>query len=333
MTARILAAMVVLLLTACGVAQALPQCVSQYGQVTTTINGVQITTPGNNGVTQACTNCCDRIVVTAPSGASVNIKWAAAWTYTGATAPDGGYCSSPSGALFYYPPSVLPWLQHTADREVYADFDETTTSSGAPITVNICHPAGDWKSPEAHIDFLVNVTSAGGAPSDLVSNFSGTGGWDPECRERGCTPGYWKNHTEAWPVATTTTFNEVFGEIPSGSCQKEGIGITLTLLQGLNLGGGGQCALIRHAVSAYLNSLAIPLCGQQPFLNLGYSYSTSQILQMVTSAYDSGDFENFQRLFAAANESMCTEPSWGGPNSCTPASFCEYWLSTGVPLF
>lgn len=337
MTRTILVLLASALLATTAFAQS-TQCVAQFGQNTTTINGVQITTPGNNGITEACTNCCDKIVVTAPSGATVNIKWAAAWTYTGATA-GADYCSSPAGPLFYYPPAVLPWLQHTADREVYKDFDQTSVSSGAPIEVSICHSAAEWKSPEVHVDFLVNVTSAAGAP--LVTNFSGTGGWDPQCTDKGCTLGYWKTHyPESWPVGNGL-FATVFGVTLTGTkCNKgQTINPTTTLLQALNMGGGDECALVRQATAAYLNSLTPGLqpCGQQPWPELGYAYDTEQVRSMVQNAYSTKNFGNYANLFGAANEALdvCLNGAvWQGPNTCTsPASFCSYWLGKGVPLF
>jgi hypothetical protein len=65
---------------------------------------------------------------------------------------------------------------------------------------------------------------------------------------QGCTPGYWKqpNHFDSWPApyTPTTLFDTVFADAFPG----------LTLLDVLNLEGGGLNALGRHTVAALLNS-------------------------------------------------------------------------------
>jgi hypothetical protein len=72
----------------------------------------------------------------------------------------------------------------------------------------------------------------------------------------GCTPGYWKNHTDSWPPTGYTTSQSVvsaFSEAwryPSGS---------VTLLQGLGLAGGPGTdgaaeILVRAGVAALLNA-------------------------------------------------------------------------------
>lgn len=69
---------------------------------------------------------------------------------------------------------------------------------------------------------------------------------------QGCSPGYWKNHTEAgdWPAPYTpsTLFSAVFDNAFGSQ----------TLLQVLNNNGGGLNALGRHTVSALLNAAALP---------------------------------------------------------------------------
>jgi len=65
------------------------------------------------------------------------------------------------------------------------------------------------------------------------------------CTE-GLTPGYWKNHPDAWVTYdpdSDTTFRDVFG-----------VGPEETLMDVLNTGGGKWDALNRHAVAALLNA-------------------------------------------------------------------------------
>jgi hypothetical protein len=76
----------------------------------------------------------------------------------------------------------------------------------------------------------------------------------------GCTPGFWKTHTERWDgiggddlttiYQTTDLFNATFGVTSAQS----GVPDTFTLLDAVNLKGGGSKALIRHAAAALLNT-------------------------------------------------------------------------------
>jgi hypothetical protein len=65
----------------------------------------------------------------------------------------------------------------------------------------------------------------------------------------GCTLGYWKNHTDRWcsTYSPTMLFGSVFVNAPSNLAN-------LTLLQALNLGGGGIFNLARQGVAALLNT-------------------------------------------------------------------------------
>lgn len=107
----------------------------------------------------------------------------------------------------------------------------------------------------------------------------------------GCTPGYWKqsHHFDSWPAAysTTDSYAATFGVTPSFS---------KTLLGALQQGGGGEKALGRHATAALLNS-ANP--------DVSYLYSTAEVIDLVKSAYSSGDFEGVKNLLEAQNEMGC----------------------------
>ncbi len=93
------------------------------------------------------------------------------------------------------------------------------------------------------------------------------------CGTQGLTPGYWKNHVEAWVgYAPDQGFDAVFGTnaLPG-----------VTLLEALNLKGGGLNALARHAVAALLNT-AHP--------EIEYACATSgALIADVVAAIDGGD--------------------------------------------
>jgi hypothetical protein len=73
--------------------------------------------------------------------------------------------------------------------------------------------------------------------------------------EEGCTPGYWKNHTDNWEeYSPGQTLDELFDFPASLSGLADD-----TLLEALNYGGGpgltgGAEILMRAAVAAYLNA-------------------------------------------------------------------------------
>lgn len=73
--------------------------------------------------------------------------------------------------------------------------------------------------------------------------------------QEGCTPGYWKNHTDNWEeYSPGQTLDELFDFPASLSGMADD-----TLLQALNYGGGPGIQgaarnLLRHAVAAFLNA-------------------------------------------------------------------------------
>ena len=111
----------------------------------------------------------------------------------------------------------------------------------------------------------------------------------------GCTPGYWKNHTDSWPGAYDP--DDLF----SGAFY--GAGHDITLLEALNAHGKDgdrspqENALLRHAVAALLNAA---------HLDVGYQGGTAcQVIGMVIAVYISEDFESLKDYFADYNERIC----------------------------
>ena len=95
---------------------------------------------------------------------------------------------------------------------------------------------------------------------------------------QGCTPGYWKNHTDAWVTYTPTqTVDSVFtGADPSlGSA---------TLLDALNFQGGPDLVgkeeiLLRAAVAGLLNTTS----------GIDYGVSSKGIITAVNKRFAEGD--------------------------------------------
>ena len=125
--------------------------------------------------------------------------------------------------------------------------------------------------------------------------------WNPDDGGgEGCTPGYWKQsqHFGSWvspysPIDPQTYFDAAFGVNCTGmACEDK------TLLQALGTGGGGEKALMRHAVAALLNAAANS--------GVDYLYTPETVIQMVKDAYAAGgDIEGTKNFFADENELGC----------------------------
>ena len=110
----------------------------------------------------------------------------------------------------------------------------------------------------------------------------------PPTGGEGCTPGYWRQpqHYDNWVgYAPSDIFSDVFG-----------VGPDLALGDAVELGKGGQSALVRHAVAALLNA-ASP--------DVSYALTEAEIIDLVQQAFDSGDFEAAKDLLDELNNSGC----------------------------
>jgi hypothetical protein len=109
----------------------------------------------------------------------------------------------------------------------------------------------------------------------------------------GCTPGFWKTHTDAWQGFTTgQSFDAVFGLGSPGLFNPD-----KTLLQALNLGGGGFNKLARSAVAALLNAA---------HSGVDYGMTTSQIITAVQNAFTSGNPEPLATTLDNLNNEGCS---------------------------
>jgi hypothetical protein len=104
----------------------------------------------------------------------------------------------------------------------------------------------------------------------------------PSTGSEGCTPGYWKNHTENWTgYSTEATLESVF-DVP------DGLGLdNVTLLEALGANGGGARALLRHAVAALLGA-AHPA--------VDYPQGAADIIAAVNAALASGNATTIENL-------------------------------------
>ncbi|HSM03119.1 MAG TPA: hypothetical protein VK858_00780, partial [Longimicrobiales bacterium] len=112
---------------------------------------------------------------------------------------------------------------------------------------------------------------------------------EPPGGGEGCTPGYWRqeHHYDSWSGYTPGQyFDDVFGAGPH-----------ITLGEAVQLGGGGENALIRHAVAALLNA-------SSP--DVDYAYSAADIIAWTAAALTSGEgIEDLKDDFDEANNAGC----------------------------
>jgi hypothetical protein len=317
-----------------------------------TDNGITITMPNNNATTNACSDCVDKITITGlPGDAIVDGKVIISEVFSNATSGDN-VCESSSPRYSYFPGTTTKfWLP---DRNIISVVPLACTPGVATCTLTLDYPpVSGWHSPELHVDVQITIyRETNGTPgyqpwppyNDVLlfspANYGGTGGWDPYCVTTGCTPGYWKNHDFPSGVDPDAYVNTVFGitAVPG-----------LTLIQALNQGGGGENALLRHAVAAYLDSMdpgtRSDWCWQKSFpagcytggcayCGASYRFTPAQVITLVQTAFAAEDFESIKNLFAAANETQCSiddYPRWFGPCCTNLERFCSWWIANSVP--
>jgi len=115
----------------------------------------------------------------------------------------------------------------------------------------------------------------------------------PVVGTEGCTPGYWKQdqHADSWPAgfAPGDDFDTVFGD--------DWFATDITLLEALQLGGGGKNALARHAVAALLNAASG---------GVDSPMTPAEVIAAVQAAFDAqGTIESTKNTLAANNELGC----------------------------
>jgi uncharacterized repeat protein (TIGR01451 family) len=141
-----------------------------------------------------------------------------------------------------------------------------------------------------------------GFPNDITDTASCsvevTGG-------EGCTPGFWKNHTELWDgvgsddvtstIQTTDLFNATFGVTSAQS----GLADSVTLLDALSVSGSNLAALDRQATAAIVSADAS---------GVNYPYTVDQVIAIYQDAVTPGgsyDINSALAVLQAANELNC----------------------------
>lgn len=108
---------------------------------------------------------------------------------------------------------------------------------------------------------------------------------------QGCTPGYWKNHPQAWAgagYAPTDDYDTVFGV--------DAFNPNITLMQAAWLGGGKLNKLARHSVAALLSAADS---------EVNYPRSVTDVLDSVHAAITSRQYEPLATNLDADNNLGC----------------------------
>ncbi len=142
---------------------------------------------------------------------------------------------------------------------------------------------------------------------------------DVQANTVGCTPGYWKNHTDHWPTPYTpeTTLGGLGGIFTGVSSANSG----KTLLQALSFHGGpgvagAELILLRAAVAAILNGAQFPdlddgIGDGIPFPTPGWIIGTA-----------TGPFDNVNAALASGDRARML----------ALATTLDGWNNTGCPL-
>ena len=173
--------------------------------------------------------------------------------------------------------------------------ESITCSAGQPFTLAPGATTTCLANGVAVAGQYANVGTASGTPEgggDAVSASDPSHYFAVLLGNQGCTPGYWKNHTDSWPptgYSTGQAVEDVFSAASAYPAQG-----TATLLEALSFAGGSGVEgaveiLLRAGVAALLNA-AHP--------EVAYPQTTAEVLSSVNAALASGSRDAM--LFLAA---------------------------------
>jgi hypothetical protein len=181
-------------------------------------------------------------------------------------------------------PSTLPGCSSTGNTlsvsGSFSNYQWTVGGNGTYVSGNGTNTVTYNVGSSGTITISLIVTDANGCQGTCNVSFGCVS------LTEGCTIGFWKNHTYLWnssgdPIAagagftTGSDFYSYFGI--TSNCNLPG---SLTMIQALNLGGGGCYNLARQAVGAALNIGA--------GLNYGYPGGLAQLKLDVAAAFNGG---------------------------------------------
>ena len=190
----------------------------------------------------------------------------------------------------------------------------TSGTTGFMFSLNgadfVAYPMGGFTGL-APGNYELRVRSNDGCISDITNVTLD----EPICEDfEGCTLGYWKNHTDRWCDEYQTC--DVYGEIFIGAPAELA---DLTLLEVLNLGGGGVYNLGRQSVAALLNA-----CSEE----VNYELATPQdVIDYVTANFNNAG-EAGSYLDMLNNTGDC--PMGGSRATTAPSESCSTSSASSV---
>ena len=182
-------------------------------------------------------------------------------------------------------------------------------------TIQVTYPpAGTWPlsdpvfdTAEIHVDLSLELVARNidpTIPPEFLHTFGSGLNWDVFCQHppRGCTPGFWKNHRDAW-VPTGYSPSQTIGSVFVNASAFPTLANS-TLLQGLSFPGGSTLqgaaqTLLRAGIAAALNA-AYP--------GFNYPLSTGDVISQVNSALASNrrsTMLNLATILDADNNFIC----------------------------
>lgn len=173
----------------------------------------------------------------------------------------------------------------------------TTCGTGAFVSGGSCTIVTSYTVLATDTSPLTNSVTVNASPAGFPNVITATATdsvvINPPQGGEGCTPGYWKQdqHLDSWVgFSPDQTLESVFN-VP------DVLGLDdVTLLEALELQGGGVNALLRHAVAALLNA-ASP--------GVDYDLTVAQVIAATNAALASGNYEAQKNIFAGLNEQGC----------------------------
>jgi hypothetical protein len=207
--------------------------------------------------------------------------------------------------LVEYPP-VSQWPPHSnGTRELHVDI-QIEVLDDQNVLVHTLGPGQDWDlfclgqpdpTPTQPPPPPPTATHTPVPPTSTPTNtpVPPTNTPTPPPAGQGCTPGYWKNHTQSWPptgYSTGQAVDSVFSRTASAPYVAQG---DATLLQALSFRGGSTIQgaaqiLLRASVAAILNA-AHP--------NVNYPRSVQAIVDDVNAALNTQNRDTILNLATA----------------------------------
>jgi hypothetical protein len=136
----------------------------------------------------------------------------------------------------------------------------------------------------------VGTVTAQSACSGSAADSDSSHYFTEQAGDQGCTPGYWKNHTDSWPAAGYSPSQSIQSVFASAAAYPA-IG-SASLLDGLGFSGGsgvegGARNLMRAAVAALLDS-------SHP--GVSYPRTPAAVISSVDAALATGDRDSMLSL-------------------------------------